>query len=210
MQVSGQRSSLHLCFKHWPNANAFAHLELLTSLRTFGILWLSTVADLRLKILHKVRPHQPPFRPNYQASRRPKGARRREGRTIVQRQRDSLCVRLTSHKTLTPTKRLLQKAVTNPETNKIHLTSRRPTSPRLLPLASRWACLPICALDWRSKSFMGPLPVSLMSRFLATRAGRGTPFEPLPAVSFSSVCAVTCGKKFPPPAPMACRVAAFD
>ena len=34
---------------------------------------------------------------------RPKGARRREGRTIVQRQRDSLCVRLTSHKTLTLT-----------------------------------------------------------------------------------------------------------
>ena len=30
---------------------------------------------------------------------RPKGARRREGRTIVQGQRDSLCVRLTSHKT---------------------------------------------------------------------------------------------------------------
>ena len=39
------------------------------------------------------------IKPSY----RPKGARRREGRTIVQRQRDSLCVRLTSHKTLAPT-----------------------------------------------------------------------------------------------------------
>jgi len=71
------------------------YLSLVLLLQTFGLRFSMVCARITRLSARTSRVIKPPCRP--------KGARRREGRTIVQRQRDSLCVRLTSHKTLTPT-----------------------------------------------------------------------------------------------------------